>query len=40
MSHFGGFSTDTAFEVTFVKGKLLLNLNLNKHTNEAYLEMF
>ena len=26
LSHFGVFSTDTAFEVTFVKGKLLLNL--------------
>ena len=27
LSHFGVFSTDTAFEVTFVKEKLLLNLN-------------
>ena len=40
LSHFGVSSTDTAFEVTVVKGKLLLNLNLNELTNEAYLEMF
>lgn len=29
LSHFRVLSTDTAFEVTLVKGKLLLNLNLN-----------